>query len=131
MKTCAGVVTVAECCLGLASSVSLAVSRWFYEKWFSAMLFERLAPRGHFDSAVRESIEREAPARPAQVGSYGRLPPMTILETYEAALAAGRKAKRGKKTETIMNTMWNDLGDGTIKVFIEGARTLAMTWDSA
>ena len=56
---------------------------------------------------------------------------MTILETYEAALAAGRKAKRGKKTETIMNTMWNDLGDGTIKVFIEGARTLAMTWHSA
>lgn len=63
MKTCAGVVAVAECRLGLASSVSLAVSRWFYEKWFSAMLFERLAPRGHFDSAVRVTYAHNGDVR--------------------------------------------------------------------
>jgi hypothetical protein len=41
------------------------------------------------------------------------------------------KAKRGKKTQTIMDTMWDDLDQQTAEVMIEGAKTLAMIWDSA
>jgi hypothetical protein len=36
------------------------------------------------------------------------------------------KAKRGKKTQTIMDTMWDDLDQQTAEVMIEGAKTLAM-----
>jgi hypothetical protein len=59
------------------------------------------------------------------------LPPMTIVESYQAALTAANDSERGHKSQTIMDQMWNDLGVATVKVMVEGAKTLAIIWDSA
>src|SRR5262245_5040205 len=59
------------------------------------------------------------------------LPPNTILTSYEEALTKGQTAPLRHKTDVIMESMWDDLGKGTIKVMIEGAKTLALVWDSA
>lgn len=53
----------------------------------------------------------------------GILPPLTIADSYENAGAGTR--------QSTLNAMWTDLGDGTAQVLTEGARTLAMLWQSA
>jgi len=51
------------------------------------------------------------------------LPPMEIIESYERAGASTRHAS--------LNAMWNDLGDATAAVMVQGAVHLAMMWESA
>ena len=51
------------------------------------------------------------------------LKPMDIIDSYEAAGASAREAS--------LNAMWDDLGDATADVMAEGARSLAMLWESA
>ena len=53
----------------------------------------------------------------------GKLAPIDIVESYEAAGTG--------KSQATLNAMWNDLGDQTARVMFEGARTLAMLWESA
>ncbi|MEJ0013839.1 MAG: hypothetical protein WDM94_14745 [Bauldia sp.] len=51
------------------------------------------------------------------------LPPMDILDSFEANGAAQNKAT--------LSGMWGDLEDRTVEVMILGARYLALLWDSA
>lgn len=59
------------------------------------------------------------------------LPPAKILTGYEAALAKGQKAPPRMKGSVVTDSLWEELGDGTIAVMTEGAKTLALVWDSA
>jgi len=63
--------------------------------------------------AVLELMDRVATA----------LPPSRILDSYEAAGAGNSQAT--------LKAMWNDLGKATAQVMFEGARTLALIWESA
>jgi hypothetical protein len=49
--------------------------------------------------------------------------PETILESFENAGASTSQAT--------LNAMWGTLGEPTAHVMLEGARTLAMLWESA
>lgn len=53
----------------------------------------------------------------------GILPVMTIIDTWEDAGA--------KLNQTVYNKMWAGLGEGTASVMAEGAKALAMLWESA
>jgi hypothetical protein len=49
-----------------------------------------------------------------------RLPPQTIIDTYNAVEGRGRVAH-----------MWDELGNATADVMAEGAKALAVLWESA
>lgn len=51
------------------------------------------------------------------------LPPKDIVQSYESAGTG--------KSKATLNAMWDELGDGTAKVMFQGARTLALIWESA
>jgi hypothetical protein len=53
----------------------------------------------------------------------GIVSPASILESFENAGAS--------KSQATLNALWSDLGDQTAQVMLEGARALAMLWESA
>jgi hypothetical protein len=73
--------------LGLAISVSWAVSWWRYEKWLLAMLFERLAARNHMKAllsdwrAPRGNFETELYAKSINGAPPRGQPASTTLAT--------------------------------------------------
>jgi hypothetical protein len=55
--------------------------------------------------------------------SARRLPPTRICEAYEGL--------GGGKSKATLQGLWKALGDDTIGCLADGARTLAMLWESA
>jgi hypothetical protein len=65
------------------------------------------------DRAARSMME-------LMIRTMKRLPPQTIIDTYNAVEGRGRVAH-----------MWDELGDATADVMAEGAKALAVLWESA
>jgi hypothetical protein len=53
----------------------------------------------------------------------GIVKPMDLLEAFEAAGASSN--------QSTLNALWSEFGDATASLILEGARTLAMVWESA